>query len=52
MKRIEDLLLKYWGFEVFKPQQEKIINSIINNINTLVVLPTSCKKLTKRFIVR
>ena len=40
MKRIEDLLLKYWGFEVFKPQQEKIINSIINNINTLVVLPT------------
>jgi len=40
MKRIEDLLLKYWGFKVFKPQQENIINSIINNINTLAVLPT------------
>ena len=40
MNKIEDLLLKYWDFKAFKPQQEKIINSIINNINTLVVLPT------------
>ena len=40
MKEIEDLLRSYWGYKSFKPQQEKIINSIIKGNNTLAILPT------------
>ena len=40
MKNTEGLLISYWGYKSFKPQQEKIINSIIKGNNTLAILPT------------
>ena len=40
MKNTEGLLTSYWGYKSFKPQQEKIINSIIKGNNTLAILPT------------
>ncbi len=40
MKNIEEILFKNWGYKKFKPNQKKIINSIIKGKNTLAVLPT------------
>lgn len=33
-------LKKYWGHDNFRPQQEEIIKSVLEGINTLVLLPT------------
>lgn len=33
-------LRKYWGFDVFRPMQEEIINSVLNSRDTLALLPT------------
>ena len=40
MKKIEEILFENWGYKKFKPNQKKIINSIIKGKNTLAVLPT------------
>ena len=40
MNKIKEVLLKYWGYKKFKPQQEIVIKSIISGKNALVVLPT------------
>ena len=40
MNKIKEVLLKYWGYNKFKPQQEIVIKSIISGKNALVVLPT------------
>ena len=34
------ILKKYWGYENFRPQQEQIINSVIQGFDTLALLPT------------
>lgn len=34
------ILIKYWGHSNFRPQQEEIINSVINGKDTLALLPT------------
>lgn len=34
------LLKKYWGYEFFKPLQDEIISSILNNNDTIILLPT------------
>ncbi|UOB17837.1 RecQ family ATP-dependent DNA helicase [Abyssalbus ytuae] len=35
-----EILKKYWKFETFKSPQEEIIESVLNNIDTLALLPT------------
>lgn len=37
---IHNLLLKYWGFKSFRTKQEEIINDILDNNDTLALLPT------------
>ncbi len=35
-----EILKKYWGFDVFRPLQEEIIQSVIKKQDTLALLPT------------
>ncbi len=35
-----EILKKYWGYDCFRPLQEEIIQSVINNQDTLAMLPT------------
>jgi ATP-dependent DNA helicase RecQ len=35
-----DILKKYWGYEVFRPLQEEIINFVLQGRDTLALLPT------------
>ncbi len=37
---IHEVLLKYWGYSKFRPFQEDIINSILDNKDTLALLST------------
>jgi ATP-dependent DNA helicase RecQ len=37
---IHDILLKYWGYDNFRPLQEDIIRSILDGKDTLALLPT------------
>ena len=37
---IHEVLKKYWGFDDFRPIQEDIINAVLNNKDTLALLPT------------
>ncbi|WP_121352575.1 RecQ family ATP-dependent DNA helicase [Flavisolibacter nicotianae] len=37
---IHDILSRYWGYEAFRPQQEEIIQSILDGKDTLALLPT------------
>ncbi|HMJ48902.1 MAG TPA: ATP-dependent DNA helicase RecQ, partial [Ferruginibacter sp.] len=34
------ILKKYWGFDIFRPLQEEIINAVIEKKDTLALLPT------------
>ncbi|MDP4267398.1 MAG: ATP-dependent DNA helicase RecQ [Bacteroidota bacterium] len=36
----EQILIKYWGFNTFRPLQEEVINSIIKGNDTLALMPT------------
>lgn len=40
MNKVEEILLKYWGYKKFKNQQREIINSILSKQSTLATLPT------------
>ena len=33
-------LLKYFGFDSFKGEQEKVISNLLSNKNTFVIMPT------------
>jgi len=37
---IHQVLLKYWGFSAFRPMQEEIIHSVLNDNDTLALLST------------
>lgn len=37
---IQQILIKYWGFNSFRPLQEDIINSVLDGNDTLALLPT------------
>ena len=39
-KEIYAVLRKYWGYDSFREQQEEIIESVLNNYDTLGLLPT------------
>lgn len=40
MASIHQILEKYWGHKAFRPGQEGIINSVLENKDTLALLPT------------
>lgn len=40
MKNPKDILRQYWGFETFRSMQEEIINSVLQNQDTVALLPT------------
>ena len=37
---IHDILYRYWGHEAFRPQQEAIINTVLDGKDALALLPT------------
>ena len=37
---IKEILRRYWGYEEFRPGQERIINSLLEGKDTLAILPT------------
>ncbi len=39
-QQIHQILKKYWGYDGFRPLQEDIILSVLNNQDTLALLPT------------
>ena len=41
MQTPKEILLKYWGYSSFRENQEEIINLVLNNKDTLALLPTS-----------
>ncbi|MCG8412323.1 MAG: RecQ family ATP-dependent DNA helicase [Bacteroidales bacterium] len=40
MNKYEQILTKYWGYSKFRFLQEDIINSVMNNKDTLALMPT------------
>ena len=40
MADIHDLLKQHWGYDVFRPGQEEIIQSVLRGEDTLAILPT------------
>ncbi|MEO8066618.1 MAG: RecQ family ATP-dependent DNA helicase [Flavobacteriales bacterium] len=40
MKDIHDVLRTHWGYDSFRPLQERIINSVLEGRDTLALLPT------------
>lgn len=40
MQQALDILKKYWGYDAFRPLQEDIINSVLQDHDTLALLPT------------
>jgi len=39
-ERIKEILKKYWGYDDFRPLQKKAMESVLQNRDSLVVLPT------------
>src|SRR5664279_3282411 len=40
MESPAEILKKYWGYDTFRPLQEKIINSVVTCHDTLALMPT------------
>ena len=40
MEKSKEILLKYWGFDIFRPLQEEIVDNAIYGHDTLALLPT------------
>lgn len=40
MSDVKKILNKYWGYSDFRPNQEQIINSVLNGHDTLALMPT------------
>ena len=39
-RELHELLKKYWGYDKFRPFQEEVIQSVLNNQDTLALMPT------------
>jgi len=37
---IHQILVKYWGYNSFRPMQEDVINAVMDRKDTLALLPT------------
>ncbi len=37
---LKNILIKYWGYQEFRPRQEEIIQSVLDGRDTLALLPT------------
>lgn len=37
---LEEILIKYWGYQHFRPQQKEIIEAVLNKQDTIALLPT------------
>ena len=40
MEQSRNILKKYWGFDLFRPMQEDIVDAVIYGKDTLALLPT------------
>ena len=40
MPEIHSILKQYWGYDVFRPLQKEVIESILNKSDTLALMPT------------
>ena len=40
MEKFLDILRQYWGYESFRPAQEKVIESVAEDKDTLALMPT------------
>ena len=40
MSNLQAVLRRYWGYDTFRPFQEDAIKTVLNGIDTLVLLPT------------
>lgn len=40
----KEVLLKYWGYDQFRPNQEKIIDTVLSKKDCLAILPTGAGK--------
>ena len=40
MKKTQEILKQYWGYDHFRPLQEEIVDSVIYGHDTLAILPT------------
>ncbi len=45
-QNIHEVLLRFWGYSTFRPLQEDIIRSVLENKDTLALMPTGGGKST------
>lgn len=45
MKKAYELLKKYFGYDSFKPGQEKLISAILESRDCLGIMPTGARKI-------
>lgn len=43
-ERLLDILRRYWGYSSFRPLQSEVIHSVLNGVDTLVLMPTGAGK--------
>ena len=39
-QQVMEALRRYWGYEAFRPRQEKIVRSLLAGHDTCVIMPT------------
>ncbi|MEY4278853.1 MAG: hypothetical protein RL377_857 [Bacteroidota bacterium] len=44
MKTVQSILKSYWGYDAFRPQQLAVINAVLEQKDTLALLPTGAGK--------
>ena len=44
MKTVHEILKQYWGYDHFRPQQQAVINAVLEGKEVLALLPTGAGK--------